>query len=792
MNQPPTTNNQQLTTNAGVSRQLTPALAGPEEESIQLLDYWRVILKRKWTIITVFAVVVLTTAIYTFTATPIFRASARLVIEKENPNVLSIEEVLAVDASGTDYYQTQYKIIESRSVAREVIRRLNLEESEEFFPPPKDDVLSNLKRTIRETIASWKQSILGLLKRGKAAEKAAGEGGLAPDSALVSSFLGRIKVSPIRNSRVVDISFEARDPVLATKVVNTLAQAYIDRNLETRLDAIKDAVRWLHNRIDEERRKVEKAELALLRYKEKHGIVTDFSSDAEQITAQKLAQLNNQVVEAESARVEAETRYRQALGLVGSPDLLDSIPEVLSSGVIQQIKAMEVELYKRMSELSKKYGRKHPRMVAIKGELNTLRRRKQQEINRVVNSLKSEYQVAMAREQSLKKALEKQKQEALELNQKAIEYGVLQREAESARQMYELLIKRFKETTLTEDMRTGNIRVLDRAEVPKFPVKPKKRLNLLLAIVVGLMLGGGLAFFFEYLDNTIKIPEDIKHHLGMPYLGPLPAFQSQTAENPGPKVSGDLVTLHSPKSTASEAFRGIRTGILFSSADAAPQVILVSSSGPREGKTLLTANLGVVMAQSGSSVIILDCDMRRPKMHRVFNTGREKGIANLLVGQAKANEVIVKTPVANLEVIPCGPIPPNPSEMLGSTRMQDLLRVLRKHYTHILIDSPPATAVTDAAVLSRWVDGVVLVVRAGDFAREIEKNGVNQFHSVGANILGAVLNGVDMGKDKYYYYQYYYYYYGEDGKKEKKKRTRKRAKSRYYYGQEEAGEPKAT
>ena len=749
------------------------------EEKIDIRDYLRVIQKRKWTIITCFAIIAITVAIHTFTATPIYEATTRLIIDKENPNVVSIQEVMAIDASGTDYYQTQYKIIESRTVARQVIRRLHLEESEEFFPKPKNDFLSSLKRSVQETITFWKDSIASLLKTQKEDVTSDTSEGYEPDSSLVSAFIHRITVNPIRNSRLVDVNFQAKDPVLATKIVNTLASAYINQNLETKLSAVQDAVRWLHNRIEDERKMVEKAEQALLRYKEKHHIITDFSSDTEKITAQKLAQLNAKVVEAESKRVEAETRYKQAMAMQRTPDMLGSIPEVLNNELIRHIKTMEVELYKRMSELSKKYGQKHPQMVAIGSELKTLQKRKTQEVNRVIGSLKNEYMVALAKENALKAALSKQKKESLELNQKAIQYSVLQREAESARHMYELLIKRFKETTLTADMRTGNIRIIDRAEVPKYPVKPKKKLNILLAIIVGLVTGVGLAFFFEYLDNTIKIPEDVKQHLKIPYLGPAPLFYKDSKGSSGDDTDRGLVTLHSPKSSASESYRGMRTSILFSSAESAPQAILITSAGPREGKTITTANLAIAMAQADSKVIILDCDMRRPRIHKLFGVPRDQGISNLLVGSSDVDGVIFHTPLPNLDIIPCGAIPPNPSEILGSARMVNLLNDLRKHYAHILIDSPPSTAVTDAVVLSKSVDGVILVIRAGDTAREIVKNGIAQLESVGAHILGAVLNGVDISKDSYYYYQYYYYYYGEDGGKKKKSRRKKKSKSWY-------------
>ena len=277
------------------------------------------------------------------------------------------------------------------------------------------------------------------------------------------------------------------------------------------------------------------------------------------------------------------------------------------------------------------------------------------------------------------------------------------------------------------------------------------------------MGGIGLAFFFEYLDNAIKVPEDIKSHLNIPYLGPVPAIAMDGHANRNGETRPELIALHSPKSVASEAYRGIRTSILFSSAEVEPQVILVSSAAPREGKTITTTNLAVAMAQSGGKVIVLDCDMRRPKIHKIFQLSREKGMSNILVGDCNVKDALAHTATPNLDTIPCGPIPPNPSELLGSARMIKLLDILRKHYSRIIIDSPPVTAVTDATVLAKSVDGVVLVVRAGETPRQVVQTGLNQLQAVNAGILGAVLNAVDTSRDGYYYYHQYYYYYGEDG-----------------------------
>jgi succinoglycan biosynthesis transport protein ExoP len=739
------------------------------EETIDLRDYLRVLSMRRWVIISIFIVTVLTVAVKTFTATPIYEASSLIVIERQNPNVISIQEVLSGNSNNWEYYQTQYKIIASRVVAREVIKQLDLANSPEFFSPPDDSVLTQFRGWVKSLITGpikWFRSLINTgINTGDADQGQdlnAGEA-MDQDQGLVSAFLGRVNVSPIRDSQLVNVGVQAKDPVMAARMANELVKAYIGQNLGTKLTAAKDAVQWLSKRISEERTKVEAAENALLSYKEKHQIITDFSSDAEQITAQKLATLNEQVVKAESMRVEAETRYQQALALDDTPDMLDSISEVLSNDLVKEIKRMEVVLYNRMSELSRKYGKNHPQMVAINSELEDLKKRKAVEARRVVSSLKNEYQLAVAREESLKKALARQKQETLALNKKAVQFGVLKRQAESSRQLYELLVKRFKETSLTEEMKTGNIRVIDRAEVPGYPVKPRKKRNILLAVVVGLFFGIGMAFLLEYLDNTIKLPEEVTDFLRVPYLGPVPAFSMDGSLN---EMPSRLISVHSPKSTASEAYRGLRTSLLLSSADTKLKVIMVVGAGPFEGKTLTSANLAVTMAQSHQRVLLIDADMRRPDLHKIFQTPHNKGLSSILAGTDTPEDAIVETSVEGLELLPVGPIPPNPAELIGSKTMERFIAGLKEKYEIIIIDTPPLTAVTDAVALSQYVDGVMLVSRTGITPRRVVKNSIEQLKAVNANILGVVLNGV--GKDRYYYSPYYYGYYGEDDDKKKK------------------------
>lgn len=739
------------------------------EEEIHLREYLAVLYKRRWTLAAVFFAVVVAAAVKTYSATPIYRAQAAIVIEKENPNLLSIQEVMAVDATDTDYYQTQYKIIESRAVAREVVRRLDLAHSAEFNPPPPGDFYHTAKAWWRGKVRGAVQGLVGLLRRDNEKRTAPVENP-DPDRPFIEAFLSRVSVEPVRNSRMVQVGVEAADPQMAARMANTLVAAYIDQKLETKLDAAKKAVRWLSQRIDEERTKVEDAELALLRYKEENGITADRSADVEQITAQKLAELDAQLIEARSQRVEAETRYRQAVALSGAPEALDAIPEVMENDLVRQIKRMEVDLYNRISEYAGKYGANHPKMVAAKAELRELAKRKQQEVDRVVSVLGNEYQLALAREETLGKALDEQRRENLEQGRKAVRLTVLQRQAESTRHMYDLLIKRFKETSLTEEMRHGNVRVVDPAEMPAAPVKPDKRRNMLLAVALGLMAGVGLCFFIEYLDNSFKLPDEIKSHLGIPYLGPIPAMAP-------PKTPAEsLVVHHEAKSAAAEAFRGLRTGLQFSSSARPPRVILVTSAERAEGKTFVACNLALTLARGGARVAVVDGDLHKPKVQRVLGLARDQGLAAVLAGACDVDAALVPTAHENLYAVGCGPLSPNPSELLAGKRFRQLIEALQKKVHYVVIDSPPLAAVNDAAQIAAVADGVVLVVKAGDTPRPVVRNAVEQLQTVRARILGAVLNGVVMGRGNYYYQ--YYAYYGAEEKRPRSKRHRRSKEER--------------
>ena len=713
-------------------------------EAIDIRDYVRVIVKRRRMIISLFSCILAAGLISTFTATPIYEATASIIIEKEKANIVTFSEFMSEDLYGVEYYQTQYKILESRAVARKVIQQLGLDKNEKFCP--KGD--------------TKKQNT------GDAAQKE------DADEGLIAAFLGGLNIEPERNTRIVHIKYQSPDPGLATELANAVVVAYIDHTLETKLQSVANEVKWLNDNMEVERKKVEAAEEALLRYKQEHGIVTDFSGDTETITAQKLAQLNVQVVEAETARVEAETRYNQAMAFAQNPLMLGSIPEVISNDMVRQIMAAEFGLLQRKSEMSKKYGAHHPQMEAIESELKTLQPKKEQAMNRVVNALNNAYKIARAKENSLKEALAAQKSESLNLNQKSIEYANLHRNAQSAKEMYGLLLKRFKEKSFLENMNTDNIRIVDKAEVPQSPIKPQKARNIFIAFFLGLGIALGMAFLLEYLDDAIGVPEDLERYVQIPFLGIVPRQAVKAAAGQEAETPPEMETFHSPRSKVSEAYRGIRANIFFSQAEKEPQVILVSSSVAQEGKTTAAINIATVMAQYGYRVVLIDCDFHRGQLRKLFGIKHEEGMTNLLVGNKELKDALFETHIPNLHVIPAGRTPPNPSEILGSTRMQALLAQLQQDFDKIIIDSPPLIPVTDSLVAAKAVEGVVIVVRAGKTARGIVRSAVESLERIGAHVFGAVLLGVDTAHHGYYSQQYYGYTYTADGESEKKKQPK--------------------
>jgi capsular exopolysaccharide synthesis family protein len=725
-----------------------PAPVAPSGADAHLTDYVKVVYKRRWTAATVFLLVMAAVTVYTFTATPIFEARTRLLIEAENQNVVSFKEVVDQDQTKADYYQTQYNILQSRALARKTLDGLKLWDHPLFNPAGQESGFR-----VGRAIGGAVSLVTGLFKSTPAAAlEGAGADETEPQSKAIDAFAQNLSVAPIRNSRLVDVKFRSADGALATQVVNALAKNYIAQTLEYKYSASKDANDWLGEQLAEQRKQVEAAEAKLQAYREHNDAIS--LEDRQNIVVQKLTDLNSAVTRAKTERIQKEAMWMQLRTLENNPAALDTFPAILSNTFIQQQKSELAQLQQQSAELSEKFGEKHPEIIKNRTAIQSAQLKLQAEIAKVVAAVRTEYQAARAQETSLAYALGQQKGEALSMNRKGIEYSVLERDVESSKQIYESLLQRTKETGVATELKSSNIRVIDKAERPRAPVTPRTGTNMLLALLSGSVLAFGLAFFFEYLDSRIKTPDELKAHLGLPSLGMVPALDAKTWKDKEPLLHAGV-----PPGFA-EAFRTVRTNVLFSSAQEGSRVLVVTSTGPGEGKTTVATNLAISFAQAGQRVLLIDADMRRPRVHSVFGCKQEPGLSNLMVGNARASETVHKTPVPGLWVLGAGRIPPNPAELIGSQRFRDFLASLKEHFDLVLVDSPPVMAVTDAAIVAHAANGVVFVVGAEMTCRNAARAAVEHLEQGRAHFVGAVLNRVELERNAYYYSHYYRREYG--------------------------------
>jgi capsular exopolysaccharide synthesis family protein len=722
-------------------------LAHQHDDERHLMDYVRVLYKRRWVAIPAFLIVFAVGGINSYRKVTIYEARTQILIEKDTPKVGTLETMFQQQDGwyNDDFYRTQYRILQSRSLARRTAELMHLKErmAAQATAPVADSGFS-----VSGAIAWVKKQVAGedaqdtkkADDEAKVAAALAKEDPLAPYASMV---LGSLAVSPIANSRLVDLKFTSTDPQLAADMANAHAKAYIDQNLEYKFSASKVATDWLSERLGEQRKKVEESEAALQRYKEEHDAVA--VEDRQNIVVQRLGDLNSAVTKAKTGRIEKEAQYNQLKSIQGTP-AVESFPAVVANDYIQKLKSELGDLQRQQAQLSEKYGDRHPEMIKIRSAVQSTQAKLDLEVSKVVQSVEAEYQAALAQERSLVGALDSQKGEALSLNRKGIEYSVLNREAESNRQVYEALLQRTKETGISGELKASNIRVVDTAEVPKWPILPRRQTDLTTAALSGLVLAIGLVFLFEYFDNRVKSPQELRAHLGLSFLGMVPAIDAS-----GPSLVNGGVPPH-----FAEAIRNVRTNVLFSSADEGVRTIVVTSAGPGEGKSLFSANLSVSLAQAGQRVLHVDADMRRPRVHEIFEFSQEPGLSNLLVGDCKPSEAVRKvTGVPGLAVLPAGMIPPNPAELLGSKRFDEYFATLSEHFDYVVIDSPPVLAVADASILANTASGVVFVVGADQTSRHAARAAIDQLHAVQAHLIGAVLNRVDLEHNPYYYSTYY-------------------------------------
>jgi succinoglycan biosynthesis transport protein ExoP len=744
-----------------------------EEKEIHLRDYWRVIRKRKWMILVLILIAVVITSVKLFTTRSVYRGTATIQINIETAQIIDFKEIFTVNTWAMDFYQTQYKILESRNLARRVIRSLNLSEHPDFLPQPSspfEQWRTNAKNAVVGFVKSL--NILGSSHKPPPTHKDSSE--IDKDAPFVNKFLGRLTIEPVKDSRIVKVNFTTYDPTLASQVPNALAASFVQLNLESRLNTSEQAKDWLSKQLDEMKAKVEKSDETLQEFGSKFGIISSLD-DKENVTMRRLNELNESLTKAESERMAKEAIYKQITQDKGQ--VHDNLPSIMENKLIQDLKQSYIQLEAQYMKLSETFKPGYPEMTRLKSQMDSVEKRLNTEVKKMIGGMKTEYESALRREFLLRTAFEQQKGKALEMQQKSIQYNILKREADTNKELYKSLLQRMKEVGVSAGMNPSNIQILDRAETPTSPYNPYAERNLLIAALIGFSLGVALAFFFEYLDNTIKTPADVEQLVRLPSFGMVPEIANEKRKHSekGNSYPVELVSYGHPKSILSEAYRNIRTSLLLSFSKQPPKKIVVTSPSPLEGKTTTMINTSISLSQTGARVLMIDADMRKPRVHKIFNnemSDKNKngvGLSNFLSGHTNLWSVIHKSSLQNLYYIPSGPIPPNPAELLGSSLFKEMMEALSEQFDHIVIDSPPVIGFADSVILASASDGVMLVVLCGKTSKEALQRAKEAIVQVEAKILGVVINRVDLRRSEYgYHYYRYYYYYGEDGKKKKK------------------------
>jgi capsular exopolysaccharide synthesis family protein len=717
-----------------------------------LTDYLRVLYKRRWAAIPGFLLVFLTGAIGSLRTVPVYEATTQIVIQKDAKRATSVDQVLQDRDSwyDDDFYPTQYRILQSRALAARTASALAKTFRPEVVPPN-----AGASFSLSALVGGGISHLTALFARKPVttaapagAAPSMGANAEAAESAATDRILGGLTVTPIRNSEIVQISFRSPDPEFASAAANALATQYIQQNLEFREQATSQTNAWLTRSLAEQKQLVEESDAKLQAYKEDHNAVS--VDDKQNIVVQKLNTTNAQLLEAKNDRIGKEVAYRALLDLEQKGEPLDAFPTIMQDPVLQKMRADIVAKEGERSKMSTTYGPRYAGMAEITKEIDAAKADYNAQVQKAATAIRTDYMTAKAKEDSLQETLNEQQQQSYGLDKKMIDYSELDREAKSNREIYETLLAKSKESGTAADYRGTSIQVLDKAEVPQAPVLPQTRRDLMLSSFGGLLLALGLAFGFEYFDSRIKAPDEIKTHLNLPFLGMIPVV-------PGAKDQGGeapMLRADVPPAFA-EAMRAIRTGLLFSSADEGGRTVVITSTGPHEGKTVVSSSLAITLAQAGQRTLVIDADMRRPRMHEALGCAQEPGLSNVLVGDTSLADATRATSVANLSLLAAGHIPPNPAELLGSKKYLDLMANLKSRYDWVLIDAPPVMPVTDAAIVANTAGGVIFVIGAEMTPRQTAATAIEQLRGANAKFIGAVLNRVNVTRHSYYYAPYY-------------------------------------
>ncbi len=757
---------------------------GEEDDRIHLRELLRTISKHKWLIITIAVVVTSIVTIEAYRAKPVYSATSIIELGKENTTMVkSTTGDVVIQTDDTDLYYPEMSIktkmlkLTSEPLLEDVVVGLNLDKNPKFSDVGRKTSHWEALQALGSRLSGQKQeepartvvqsssieSSPDMVRTPEESER------LAPYVGIIA---GGLEVEQIKDTRALKVTYTHIDPDISAAIANGVAQTFIDSSFRSRTEKFTNASDWLDRTTRELKAKVQQAEQELADYTRTHNI---FSTEGkETLTTDKLSRLHEQATRAETERILKQSVYEEV-----KAGRAAQLPAAFQDQKIMGLRVKLDELQAQSDRLGTKYGPDNPLVIDIKQQVLTTRSQIEDSRKALEDKLKSEYELAQRDETSLKNALNLAKGEAVQQNQDAIQYNILKQEVETNKQMYQDFLQKTNQAKVEVAQQHNNLRLIQPARVPRAPVGPGRFRTILFGFLLSCAGGIGLAFFLEYLDNSIKTVEDVGRYVRLPALGVIPAISVSTARRigkqetkgmmPGAGTSGaaqelstGLMVLDS-RSSAAEAYRVLRTSMLLSAADRPPKTVLVTSGQASEGKTTTVVNMAISLSQLGASVLIIDCDLRKPATHKLLNVEHQNGLSTYLSRETEINGLIRKLPIGNLSLLPCGPIPPNPAELLSSNKMKSMLAMLSERYDHILIDSPPLLSVADSVILSTMVDGVILVVHGGKSTRIAARRARQELTSVGAKIFGVVLNNLDVRRDGYNYY-YSRYEYGHKQK----------------------------
>ena len=693
-----------------------------------------------------------------FQMTPLYSAQTLVLLQTQKENVVDMESVMAGLTGDSAAIDSQVEILKSRSLAGRVVDELNLIRDPEFnasLTPPSIFRWADPRVWIAELKDYFGTNQTEPLTQEEQVQK--------ERNAVIDAFMNRMSVGRRGLTYVIGVSFESERPQKAAKIANKIADTYVVDQLEAKFDATKQANEWLSKRLQDLRQQVQDSERAVEIYRSQNGLET---AQGATVNEQQLSELNAQLILAKANLAEKEANYERARQILRSGGSIDTVADVVQSKTISDLRKQEAELAREQADLSSKYGPRHPAIIKIEAQRKDLQRQISAEVRRIVDSIKNEADVARTRVNALQKSLDELQNKASVNNQAEIRLRELKREADANKAVYESFLNRFKETSQQADLQTPDARVISEAAIPTAPSSPKKGLIGGASLVLSLMMGIGLALLLERLDNGIETGRALEELLEIPHLVSVPSIPSEKGDD-GKPLSPERYVLAKPLSAFAESMRSLRSALQLSNVDNPPKIVLFTSALPNEGKTTTAASFARAAAASGLKVVLVDCDLRHPSIHKTIKMDAPpQGLVELLAGRLNVDDVLVKDAESTLMVLPVASGAANPPDVLGSDQMKRVLQELRSSYDLVVLDTAPVLPVSDSRVLSRQADETVFVVRWRETPRDAATSAMRELRNFDASLAGAVLTMVDTSKqakygygDSGYYYNHYSKYY---------------------------------